>query len=1138
MGLSRDLEKSSPISLLTPEQLFEVQKIIERYHTAFIVNAIDPDAVPAAVLKELKQLHLVDPKIESIKDAYLYGQILAALQNPAVAKMTLDQLKSYLIKNPVPLTPIEHHAVAMASQQAAQYCRGLGNRVNLDTGQVLIEADKKLRAKLEATIRDATKQNIVRREGVQKLRSDLGWKTKDWARDLSRIALTEKQNAMQTGVAEHYKKKYGKDVLVARRAMPDACAHCKRLHEGPDGAPRIFRLADLEANGSNVGRKAAEWLPVVGVVHPHCQCMTVRVPNGWGFDEEGKLVPGGEFGQLYSSPDDLELALQEEADLQKALEAKRSITFQGFPIVIENSAGTFRRWTDAEGNSGETLMLVGYGYFEGTGGADGDEIDVFVGSDPRAELAFIVEQKNPNTDLYDEVKVLLGFSNATEAERIYRLHYNIPDEFFLTISPMALDALERWLAYTRPSWDPKPKFLEKSDQPLLVIPLVKAQVDATIGAATSQAGNRNPSMSAGVGANYLFPPPLKRTPKQPTPMLEDLKQPLDQPYTPDPLKRDPEDYLFRENVNPEPRLVIVPDSWEEAAEEAREGSEERKADLLDRNRRRSLASISNAPIEKSNVIELGPRGGHIVGHDSHGNPIYEGQVQPGKLIEEVGGKLTDDTQNAHNVVLKVPLAAKKKLEEWRDGHKLAGSIQLGSKYALFSFSRALISQVAHESDFASAEISPAQGMQPTIQNLQIPKANPKFLLRGQAVAFGGGKALVRGQMVSVKAGQGKIVGYSQVNNPMVEISGIKGVHEMTWSQLQPSGEKLVYKSLAENLPKGRVYKPTERQKKLLEEALGSVNVAGGHVASEFVGWLWDQGQETYLVGGAVRDLIEGTSSGSNANDEEIREKLKDIDVVSGAPPTVVYSCFKSIMKESFDFHYNSGGAPWGVLRLLFGGSGLDVATIVQSGSHSRDSYERTDFQKKLGTPKQKVAPEIVFDHDLQADSGRRDFTFNSIFYDSKNGVFIDPTGSGISDAQKKVLRLSARSREEALENEALGFRYLKFRSRGYKPTKETYDVAKERMDKTLTHSASKAIAQNIFKVYLKNDPKHENIEKALKDFQEGMAGEGWSDLVMKLKSRLGALREYLTEMIDGDIKARAEFAAKEALYQQSKGAKK
>lgn len=434
--------------LLTDAQLHEIREIIRDHHTAFVASVISPDAVAPEVLEKLKAKGLVDVKISSIEDAYLYGQIIAALDD--TKGMTYDQFRNHIRKRPVPLTGIEKGAIDMAQHSAAQYAVGLGNKIEEVTGNIIYEADAELRARMRDEIRDATAENIAKRESVRKLKSNLGWATKDWARDWDRIAVTEKHSAMQRGQADHIAKRYGEDARVFVRPSPNACKHCLRLYMGPDGHPRIFKLSELEANGTNFGKKAADWLPILPSAHPWGQCQLNRMPAGWGFDEHSKLSPKGKGGIEYEDEADLSLALMQEDDLQKAFRLQGHTEFQGLPIAIENKPGSVRKWSSPDGEGGETRMKYAYGFIQRTRGMDGDEIDVFLGPDPRAPTVYVIHQQNPKTGIWDEDKCFLGFSNQKLAESAYREHYDRPD-FMITTSPMSVDHFKRWIKITVPS---------------------------------------------------------------------------------------------------------------------------------------------------------------------------------------------------------------------------------------------------------------------------------------------------------------------------------------------------------------------------------------------------------------------------------------------------------------------------------------------------------------------------------------------------------------------------------------------------------------------------------------------------------------------------------------------------------------
>lgn len=133
------------------------------------------------------------------------------------------------------------------------------------------------------------------------------------------------------------------------------------------------------------------------------------------------------------------------ADLQKAkLQGKAEV--QGVPIAIENRTGSVRRWTDEEGNAGKTKMLNPYGYVEKTIGADGEEMDCYIGPVDSSDRVFVVNQlAKPSYTKFDEHKCFLGFGSAQEAKNAYLAHRNDPQAFG-SISEMSVEEFKAWLA--------------------------------------------------------------------------------------------------------------------------------------------------------------------------------------------------------------------------------------------------------------------------------------------------------------------------------------------------------------------------------------------------------------------------------------------------------------------------------------------------------------------------------------------------------------------------------------------------------------------------------------------------------------------------------------------------------------------
>src|SRR5689334_18144662 len=122
---------------LSEAQLQEIREIIERYHTALIANVISPDVLTKEQRERLKVAGLLNPDLQAVRDAYLYGQTLAAAERAEASEQTFDEFKKELNKNPIALSEPEQRAVRFAEHQAAQYLRGLGNQTDIDTGQVV-----------------------------------------------------------------------------------------------------------------------------------------------------------------------------------------------------------------------------------------------------------------------------------------------------------------------------------------------------------------------------------------------------------------------------------------------------------------------------------------------------------------------------------------------------------------------------------------------------------------------------------------------------------------------------------------------------------------------------------------------------------------------------------------------------------------------------------------------------------------------------------------------------------------------------------------------------------------------------------------------------------------------------------------
>ncbi len=151
-----------------------------------------------------------------------------------------------------------------------------------------------------------------------------------------------------------------------------------------------------------------------------------------------------------------EAATSPENDLPEPSEAQHEagnykmghVNLNGLDVTIEIPAGGKRRGRDKDGKTWEREVNHHYGYIKRTTGADGENVDVYLG--PNAEDAanpiYVVDQKSPDGRRFDEHKAMIGFRNATAARTAFKA--NFPSDFktFGGITKMSQEAFRDWLA--------------------------------------------------------------------------------------------------------------------------------------------------------------------------------------------------------------------------------------------------------------------------------------------------------------------------------------------------------------------------------------------------------------------------------------------------------------------------------------------------------------------------------------------------------------------------------------------------------------------------------------------------------------------------------------------------------------------
>mgnify|MGYP007101861902 CR=1 FL=1 len=140
----------------------------------------------------------------------------------------------------------------------------------------------------------------------------------------------------------------------------------------------------------------------------------------------------GEVKKINTTPTDQQ---KEAGNYRKA-----HVTVNGFKITIENPKGSRRYYNGDKYN----VMKNHYGYFNGSVGYDGDQVDVFLGDYLDSDKIFVVDQRKPGGG-FDESKVMMGFRTEKDAKDAYMSNYDKDWKGFMAITEVSVDDFKKWL---------------------------------------------------------------------------------------------------------------------------------------------------------------------------------------------------------------------------------------------------------------------------------------------------------------------------------------------------------------------------------------------------------------------------------------------------------------------------------------------------------------------------------------------------------------------------------------------------------------------------------------------------------------------------------------------------------------------
>ena len=121
---------------------------------------------------------------------------------------------------------------------------------------------------------------------------------------------------------------------------------------------------------------------------------------------------------------------------------------KGMLLSIENPRGTVRQGQALDGSTWSQKMPHHYGFIRGISGADGDELDCFVGPNLMSDNVFVINQNDPASGEFDEHKCMLGFDSIEDATAAYHASFSHDWKGFGSAVALTMDNFRHWLKST------------------------------------------------------------------------------------------------------------------------------------------------------------------------------------------------------------------------------------------------------------------------------------------------------------------------------------------------------------------------------------------------------------------------------------------------------------------------------------------------------------------------------------------------------------------------------------------------------------------------------------------------------------------------------------------------------------------
>lgn len=268
--------------MFTSDELHKLLSIIDKQFLLFVSSTIGEEGLNDQDKKVLDEygidyhsLYSEEKDIANLN--FQLGALSNILSEQQLKKFTYPSLVKYIqAGNYIPLNTTEKAILQSIKMQSLADIRSAKGRIFNDFNRVVQNSFSTTRSNQENFLKEKILEGVAQRKSRKQIAQEIAKLTGDWTRDFRKSVAYISHTAFNEGKAAIIEKRYGgnSEARVWFLVQPEACKSCVKayLTNGEGSEPKIFTLKELQANGNNIGRKQAEWLPSVQAIHPYCRC--------------------------------------------------------------------------------------------------------------------------------------------------------------------------------------------------------------------------------------------------------------------------------------------------------------------------------------------------------------------------------------------------------------------------------------------------------------------------------------------------------------------------------------------------------------------------------------------------------------------------------------------------------------------------------------------------------------------------------------------------------------------------------------------------------------------------------------------------------------------------------------------------